>query len=270
MKQIWLLKSKTREKILRFFFKNKEKKYYLRELEKILKIPVGNIRRELISLKELGLFKQKKTGNLMYYSLNKDSPFFEIIEKIISISTPKKKKTSPEKFKKENSLILIKKEELDLLKSKINELENIFKTLSVKHSETKDLLNLGIVVNEHGKVLLVKRIKEEMGKNKSILTWAFPGGRQKPNETRRECVSRSVLSETGYKIKPIMEISLRSHPQFPVFIVYHLCRLVSSKPVAKPKEPHEIAEIKWVNPEEIKKMFTTNFDAKVKKELGLD
>jgi len=40
-------------------------------------------------------------------------------------------------------------------------------------------------------------------------------------------------------------------------------------PIAQPKEPHEIAEIKWVKPEEILKLFTTDLDPKVKQELGL-
>jgi predicted transcriptional regulator with HTH domain len=60
MKLIGLIKSKTRKKILRFLFAEKEKKYYLRELERILELPVGNIRRELVSLEKLGFFKREK------------------------------------------------------------------------------------------------------------------------------------------------------------------------------------------------------------------
>ena len=85
MKLIGLIKSKTREKILRFFFSNKEKKYYLRELERILKLPIGNIRRELISLEKLGLFKHEKIGNLVYYSLNEKSSFFGVVEDILLV-----------------------------------------------------------------------------------------------------------------------------------------------------------------------------------------
>jgi len=103
------------------------------------------------------------------------------------------------------------------------------------------------------------------------LTWhlTLPGGKQRLNENRNECVKREILAETGYDVQPIREISLRLHPQFPVFIVYHLCELVSPKPIVKPSEPHEIAEIKWVKAEEIKNLVTTNLDPKVSKELGL-
>ena len=79
-----LTKSKTREKIIRLFFSNIEKEYYLRELERILNLPVGNIRRELLNLKKSGLFKRNKKGNLVYYSVNKLSPIFREVKSIVS------------------------------------------------------------------------------------------------------------------------------------------------------------------------------------------
>jgi len=79
-----LTKSKTREKIFRLFFSDPEKEYYLRELERILDISVGNIRRELLSLEKSGLFKREKRGKQVYYSVNKKSPIFEEFKKIIS------------------------------------------------------------------------------------------------------------------------------------------------------------------------------------------
>ncbi len=77
-------KSKTREKILRLFFSDLNKKYYLRELERILSLPVGNIRRELLSLEKSGLFKREEMGKQVYYSVNKESPIFEEFKRIVS------------------------------------------------------------------------------------------------------------------------------------------------------------------------------------------
>lgn len=135
--------------------------------------------------------------------------------------------------------------------------------------EVEDFINLGIVANDRKEILIIRRVIQETGSDGSILTWAFPGGRQKLKETRTECVKREILAETGYDVESIKEISLRSHPHFDVFIVYHYCMLVKPKPIAKPSEPHEVAEIKWVKPEEIKKLFTTNIDSKVARELGI-
>jgi len=79
-----LKKSKTRKKIFQLFFSDLTKKYYLRELERILNISVGNIRRELLSLEKARLFKREKVGNQVYYSVNKESPIFEELRKIVS------------------------------------------------------------------------------------------------------------------------------------------------------------------------------------------
>ncbi len=137
--------------------------------------------------------------------------------------------------------------------------------------EVEDFINLGVVRNEKGEVLIVKREEEEKSeKDNSILIWSFPGGKQRLNESREECVKRKVSERTGYDVASIKQISLRMHLQFPVMIAYHLCRLVSPKPtIAKPAESYKIAEIRWVKPEEIRKLFTTDLDPGVAKELKI-
>jgi len=137
-----------------------------------------------------------------------------------------------------------------------------------KH-ESKSFINLGVVLNDEGEVLIIRRKVIEKGTDGSVLQWAFPGGKQQLDEIREECVKREVLAETGYDIEPSKQISLRVHPQFPVTIVYHLCVLKFKEPIAKPVEPHEIAEIKWVKPEKLQELFTTDIDPKVKQELRI-
>lgn len=138
-----------------------------------------------------------------------------------------------------------------------------------ENKEAKDFINLGVVVNNKNEVLMIRRVKKEPGKDGSILEWALPGGKQRFSENRRQCVEREVLDETGYQVESIKEISSRVHPQILVFIVYHFCKLKSKIPIAKPKEPHEIAEIKWVKKEKIKKLITSSLDEKVSQELSL-
>ncbi len=159
MNLIGLIKSKTREKILRFFFSHKENKYYLRELERILSLPVGNIRRELISLEKTGLFKKEKTGNLVYYFLNQNSPLFGAIE-----NTFFKKKGKDVKQSEEEDLFTIKKEDLNLLVSRINDLKNILENLSAsgnssQKSEFKRLFNLELITNRPS--VKVKKISRD-------------------------------------------------------------------------------------------------------------
>lgn len=73
MEIIDITRSKLRKQLLRHYFLHPESRYYLRELEKILKVPVGNLHRELKKLENSGLFSSQKVGNLIYYYLNKNT-----------------------------------------------------------------------------------------------------------------------------------------------------------------------------------------------------
>jgi predicted nucleotidyltransferase len=78
-----LIKSKLRKDLLGLYFTNPDKEYYLRELERIINFPVGNIRRELMRLESKGLFTFRRQGNLVYYSLNKSHPLFKALKDLI-------------------------------------------------------------------------------------------------------------------------------------------------------------------------------------------
>ena len=78
-----ITKSKLREDLLVLYFTNPSKKYYLRELERLLNFSVGNIRRELIKLESAGLFLSENKGNLLYYYLNQSYPLFDELKSII-------------------------------------------------------------------------------------------------------------------------------------------------------------------------------------------
>ncbi len=79
-----LTKSKLRRDLLRLYFTNPDKEYYLRELERMTGFSVGNIRRELLKLESKGLFTFRRQGNLVYCSLNKKHPLFKPFKSIIS------------------------------------------------------------------------------------------------------------------------------------------------------------------------------------------
>lgn len=138
-----------------------------------------------------------------------------------------------------------------------------------RQGESKNFINLGVVRNDKGEILMIRRREKEEGSDSSVLEWAFPGGKQQYSESRTECVKREILDETGYDVVSDREISMRIHPQFIVTVVYHLCHLNSPEAIAEPKEPHEVAEIGWVKPEEVRGLITTNLDEKVAKILGI-
>ena len=79
-----LLSSKVRQKVFRLYFSQTNRRHYLRELERLLDEPVGNIRRELIRWSKAVLFLREKVGNLTYYSLNTSFPLYEELKAIVS------------------------------------------------------------------------------------------------------------------------------------------------------------------------------------------
>ena len=101
MDMFTITKSKLREGLLVLYFTNPNKKYYLRELERILNFSVGNIRRELIKLESTGLFLSENKGNLVYYYLNQSYPLFDELKSIIfkTSGAPKMLQNILEKFK---------------------------------------------------------------------------------------------------------------------------------------------------------------------------
>lgn len=78
-----LFKSKARSAVFLLYFSNPENSFYLRELERMLNIPVSIIRKELIRLEEEGVFVSEKKGNLVYYRVNTSYPLFEELKSIV-------------------------------------------------------------------------------------------------------------------------------------------------------------------------------------------
>lgn len=77
-------KSKTRQAILRLYFAHPEKRYYLRELERILEKSVANIRREMLNLEKSGLFLSEFIGKERFFRLNREYSLYSEIESIVS------------------------------------------------------------------------------------------------------------------------------------------------------------------------------------------
>ena len=84
MESLFIAKSRIRQDLLALFFTNPSKEYYLRELERLLGYSAGSIRRELLRFQKDGLFKTRKVGNLLYYSLDTKHPLFKELKSIVS------------------------------------------------------------------------------------------------------------------------------------------------------------------------------------------
>ena len=79
----YLITSKAKRNVLRLFFMNPEGKYYLREISRLTGEPISAVQREIGFLEKAGIVKYHREGNLKYYSVNKEFPFYPELKKII-------------------------------------------------------------------------------------------------------------------------------------------------------------------------------------------
>ena len=70
-----LFGSKTRAKLLRLFFENPEKSFYVREMTRVIDEQINSVRRELLNLESVGIIKNETFDNKVYYSANAKHPF---------------------------------------------------------------------------------------------------------------------------------------------------------------------------------------------------
>ena len=71
-----LFGSKTRAKLLKLFFENPEKSFYVREMTRVIEEQINSVRRELLNLESIGIIKNETFDNKVYYSANSKHPFY--------------------------------------------------------------------------------------------------------------------------------------------------------------------------------------------------
>ena len=79
-----LFGSKTRAKLLKLFFENPEKSFYVREMTRVINEQINSVRRELLNLEGIGIIKNETFDNKIYYSANNKHPFSHPLSEIFS------------------------------------------------------------------------------------------------------------------------------------------------------------------------------------------
>ncbi|MCD6220415.1 hypothetical protein J7K43_08550 [Candidatus Calescamantes bacterium] len=78
-----LFSSKVRITLLEILLGDPDRRYYLREINRLAKHDIKNISRELDNLESIGLVESNKRGNLIY-SVRKDFAIYPELKAIIS------------------------------------------------------------------------------------------------------------------------------------------------------------------------------------------
>lgn len=92
-----LFGSKTRVKLLKFFFANQDQEFFVRELTRLLGEQINSIRRELINLADIGVVGSTTKDNKVFYSLNKVSKLYDGLDSMFAAESDEEKKIVSQK-----------------------------------------------------------------------------------------------------------------------------------------------------------------------------
>jgi hypothetical protein len=77
-----LFGSKTRVKLLRLFYSNPNRSFYVREITRKIDEQINSVRRELANLLNTGIIISDNTNNRLYYEVNQEYEFYEPLSAI--------------------------------------------------------------------------------------------------------------------------------------------------------------------------------------------
>jgi hypothetical protein len=77
-----LFGSKTRVKLLRLFYSNPNRSFYVREITRKIDEQINSVRRELANLLSIGIISSDTTNNRLYYEANQEYEYFKPLEMI--------------------------------------------------------------------------------------------------------------------------------------------------------------------------------------------
>jgi hypothetical protein len=103
-----LFGSKTRVKLLRLFFSNPNRSFYVREITRKVDEQINSVRRELANMLSLGIITSDSSNNKLYYEVNQNyeyfSPLQTMFSELDSEEQPPEKKKQPAKGSNKKTL----------------------------------------------------------------------------------------------------------------------------------------------------------------------
>ena len=78
------LRSKTRQRLLAYYFTNPSGRLHLRDLAKQIGVDPSNLSKELTRLEREGLFRSEVNGRQKYFLLNRQYPLFNEVRSIVA------------------------------------------------------------------------------------------------------------------------------------------------------------------------------------------
>jgi hypothetical protein len=96
-----LFGSKTRVKLLKLFYENPNRSFYVREITRKIDEQINSVRRELANLLSIGIITSDNTNNKLYYEVNQKFEQYDAMSTMFGgkAAKPKAKKSASSKAK---------------------------------------------------------------------------------------------------------------------------------------------------------------------------
>ncbi|MBP9853020.1 MAG: hypothetical protein QG629_909 [Patescibacteria group bacterium] len=87
-----LFGSKTRVKLLKLFYENPNRSFYVREITRKIDEQINSVRRELANLLSIGIISNDTTNNKVFYEVNQKFEHYAALESVFGKGTAKKRR----------------------------------------------------------------------------------------------------------------------------------------------------------------------------------
>lgn len=140
-----LFGSKTRVKLLRLFFSNPNRSFYVREITRNVEEQINSVRRELANLLSLGLITSDSSNNKLYYEVDQGYEHYDALRAMFSaaVNVKEAKDTKKSTAKKSKAEDKSGKDDTSKTTEKVAE---VVKDTSVELPEAKKWAKTGNVV----------------------------------------------------------------------------------------------------------------------------
>lgn len=129
-----------------------------------------------------------------------------------------------------------------------------------KSTDQFHILLLGVIFDPaKRKILIVRKDGDpELGPK---FSWGFPGTELNYKDDIGQILIKKLKDKTGYNVKNLGAIFTKVYPENDKLVaIYFLCEVIGGS--IKPGPFYK--EVKWADPEELEKLFTTSFHPRLK------
>jgi predicted transcriptional regulator len=110
-----LFGSKTRVKLLRLFYSNPNRSFYVREITRKIDEQINSVRRELANLLSIGIITSDSSNNKVYYEVDQKYEFYTPLQEIFGDVKPRRKSSkTAQKVAEESVSVETDEEKADL------------------------------------------------------------------------------------------------------------------------------------------------------------